>query len=124
MPGESVREHIARNYGRRINGGGEIITLMHRVEDYCRSEASWRADRGYRAATGRSNLGEHSETVKLTPQTEITVSAFYWRMPVGISNRRRLYFSLNGCRVSRATAIAEARSAWEGDYAFERELSY
>ena len=122
--GVSVREHIARNYGRRINGGGEIITLMHRVEDHCRSEASWRADRGYRAESGRCNLGEHHETVKLTPQTEVTVSAFYWRMPVGISNRRRLYFSLNGRRVSRATAIAAAGSAWEGDYAFERELSY
>ena len=121
--GVSVREHIARNYGRRINGGGEIITLMHKVEDLCRSEAYWRADHGYRAGTGRCNLGEHHETVKLTPHTEITVSAFYWLMPVGISNRRRLYFSLNGRRVSRATAIAAARSAWEGDYAFERDPS-
>ena len=120
--GVSVREYIAKHYGRRINGGGEIMTLMHRVEDLCRSEASWRADYGYRAATGRCNLGEYHETVKLTPQTEITISAFYWRMPVGISNRRRLYFSLNGRRVSRATAIAAARSAWEGDYAWEREV--
>lgn len=121
-PGESVREHIAANYGRRINGGGEIITLMHRVVDHVRSDASWRADRGYRAATGRLNVGESHETVKLTPQTEIQISAFYWRMPPGLTNRRRLYFSLNGRRCSRETAMAAARSAWEGEYAWERGI--
>ena len=121
-PGESVREHIAANYGRRISSGGEIITLMHRVVDYVRDDASWRAGRGYRAGSGRPNVGESHETVKLTPQTEIQISAFNWKMPPGFTDRRRLYFSLNGRRCSRETAMAAARSAWEGNYAFEKGI--
>ena len=121
--GQSVREFIARNYGRRLSSTGEIITLMHFVIDHCRSEAQWRAWRGYRAGSGQFNVGEHHETVKLTPQTEIQISAFNWHMPVGVSNRRRLYFSVNGRRCSRDSAMSAARSAWEGDYQFEREMT-
>ena len=120
--GQSVREFIARNYGRRLSSGGEIISLMFWVIDHCRSEAYWRAWRGYRAGSGQCSVGEHHETVKLTPQTEIQISAFCWEMPACIPNRRRLYFSVNGRRCSRDSAMTHARSAWEGTYQFEREM--
>ena len=108
--GESLREACCRVLGRRLSSTGEAISALYRLEEIAAGQAY--------EVFFRSGSAVCSESLQLTPVTEVTVT-------VRRDGRgKRVTWAVNGRRASRADAMAAGRMAWEGTYGFEADSRY